>query len=337
MTVRLPAWLQSGAYTAEIDRTVGTGLLTPSSATASRGGVRRWSGNEFQAVATAPASMQITVKAGMAWVQGAYSTVQGSYVVLNDGDVTLPIAAAHASLARIDLVILEILDSTYSGASNTGQLRVVLGTAAASPVAPSVTGSYVVLAQVRVNAGVTSIAASAITDVRPYVGAVGGLLPVKNQAERLALTGLPSGTDVLELDTGRVYQSGYGSGAGWIYAYGGTPPMDWTTPTLLNGWTLYQGTGTVWRGPRFRKTSAGQVEIQGFTQAGSFGASIFQLPVGYRPGLKLILVGQSGEPNMSARYDIAPDGFVIHAQPEHAYAQNTNNWLSFNVSFTPDQ
>lgn len=337
MTVRLPAWLQSGAYTAEIDRTVGTGLLTPSSATGARGGVRRWSGNEFQAVATGPASMQITVKPGMAWVPGGYSAFQGAYVVLNDADVNLTIAAAHASLPRIDLVALEVLDGTYSGSSNQGQLRIVTGTAASTPLAPSITGSFIVLAQVRVNAGVTSIASSAITDLRPYVGAVGGILPVKNQAERLALTGLPSGTPVMEIDTGRVYQSGYGPGTGWIYAYGGTPPIDWIVPTFLNGWTNYPQTGTVWRGVRFGKTPAGQVEIQGFAMAGAFGATLFVLPAGYRPALRLIFVGATGEPNMSARYDIAPDGSVFHHVGEHAYTVGANNWLSFNVSFTPDQ
>lgn len=337
MTVRLPAWLQSGAYTAEIDRSVPTGLLLPDSPTGARGGVRRWQGNEFQVLATVPATTQVTVKPGMAWVQGGYSSVQGAYVALNDADVNLTISAAHASLSRIDLIVLEILDSTYSGAANTAQLRVVTGTAAASPAIPSVTGSYIILARVTVGPGVTSIASSAIVDSRPYVGAIGGVMPVKDATERLNLTGLGGGTEVLELDTGRVYQYGYGTSGGWLYTYGGTPPLDWITPTLLNGWTLYAGTGTVWRGVRFRKTTSGQVEIQGFAQAGSFGAAVFRLPAGYRPSLKLIFVAATGEPNMSGRFDILTDGYVFHQSSEHGYAANASNWMCFSCTFTPDQ
>lgn len=331
MTVRLPAWLQAGAYTAEIDRTVGTSLLMPGSAIGARGGVRRWSGNEFQVVATAPATMQIAVKPGMAWVQGAYSTLQGAYVVVNDADVNLSIAGAHATLSRIDLIVLEILDSTYFGGSNLGQLRVVLGTPASNPIAPTVTGSFIVLAQVRVNPGVTSIAASAITDVRPYVGAVGGILPVKNQTERIALTGLSAGTDVLELDTGRVYQYGFGSGTTWVYAYGGTAPVSWVTPTLLNGWKLFPDTGTVWRGPRFRKLPHGQVEVQGMVKSGTAGSAIFQLPVGYRPSLQLIFVCAVGTSiNTYGRLDIFSNGNVVNTSPSDV------SWLSLNCTFTTD-
>lgn len=333
MTVRLPAWLQTGTYTAETDRFVPTGLLTPSSATAARGGVRRWAGNEFQVVPTTPtATMQVTVKAGMAWIQGAYSSVQGVYVTVNDGDVNLALGAAHASLARIDLVVLEILDSTYSGASNTAQLRIVQGTPLSTPTAPAVTGSYIVLASIRVGAGTTSIATSAITDVRPYATALGGILPVKDKTSRLALTGLPAGTEVLEVDTGRVYQYGYGPSGGWIYVRGGTSPTDeWITPTLLNNWSLYGGTGVVWRGPRYRKTN-GMVEIQGIVAPGAASAPIFQLPAGYRPNLVLIFSVAAGTNiDTVGRIDVYPNGDVRHVSPAGV------TWMSMTFTFTPDQ
>jgi hypothetical protein len=334
VTVRLPAWLQTGSYTAELDRQVATALLTPSSATGARGGVRRWSGNEFQVVPTGPATMQVAVKPGMAWIQGAFSSAQGAYAVMNDADVVLAIAGAHPTLARIDLVVLEVLDSTYSGSSNLGQLRVVTGTAAASPALPSVTGSYIVLAQVRVSAAVTSIITSAITDVRPYVSAVGGYIPVKNATERVNLTGLSSGAEALELDTGRVYQWGYGASGGWVYAYGGTSPVVWITPTLINGWSLFPATGTTWRGPRYRKNAIGQVEMQGIVQSGSGGPVIFQLPAGYRPGLQTIFAaaaGDSGNNNVFGRFDVLADGSVYHMIPSNP------KWVSLTCVFTPDQ
>lgn len=332
MTVRLPAWLQTGSYTAETDRFIPTGLLTPGGATTARGGVRRWSGNEFQAVPTTPtATMQVTIKPGMAWVQGAYSSVQGVYAVVNDGDVNMAIGAAHASLARIDLVVLEILDQTYSGSSNAAQLRIVQGTPLATPVAPALTGSYIILAQIRVGAGVTSIVTSAITDVRPYAAALGGVLPVKDQASRLALTGLPSGVEVLEADTGRVYQYGYGPSGGWLYAYGGTAPLSWVNPTLLNGWTAY---GLDFQPTRYRKTSTGQVELEIMSKFGS-STTILNLPAGYRPGLRLILAGRGGEPNCGVRWDILPNGDVF-VQMTDAPLTGTSKWASLSATFTAE-
>jgi hypothetical protein len=101
VTVLLPAWLQAGAYSAEVDRYVPTGLLAPNSSLGARGGVRRWSGTELKVVATSPATMQVVVKAGMAWIQGGYTLLQGSYAVVNDDDVTLTVTGSYIVLAYI--------------------------------------------------------------------------------------------------------------------------------------------------------------------------------------------------------------------------------------------
>jgi hypothetical protein len=110
--------------------------------------------------------MNVKVAAGQAMIRGHY--------FLNDAQVTLSIAAANATLARIDSVVINLDPST-----NAATLAVVTGTAAASPVAPTLTqtdaGVYqLLLAQVAVAAAATSITAGNVTDSRTYLGALVG-------------------------------------------------------------------------------------------------------------------------------------------------------------------
>lgn len=121
-------------------------------------------------------NMSVNVAAGRAWVPGnavgnitgfSFNT-QGMYFALNDATVNLAIAAANATNPRIDIVVLQVLDSQYSGTSNLAQLAVVTGTAAASPVAPAAPSNSITLAQIAVAANATSITSSNITDTRVY-------------------------------------------------------------------------------------------------------------------------------------------------------------------------
>lgn len=106
--------------------------------------------------------MNVKVAAGQAMVRGHY--------FLNDATVTLSIAAANATNPRIDSVVLNLDPS-----SNAVTLAVVTGTAAASPVAPTLTqtdsGVYqLLLANVAVAANASSIVAGNVTDLRTYLG-----------------------------------------------------------------------------------------------------------------------------------------------------------------------
>jgi hypothetical protein len=200
VTVLLPAWLQNGAYNAEIDRSLGTALLNPASALSARSGVRLVSGSEFSVVTASPVGMSVRVNPGMAWVQGAYLTTQGAYTVVNDAIFSLSIATSNPSNPRIDLVILEVLDAVYAGASNVAAVRVLQGTPGVTPVAPTATGSYIPLAQVRVPAGAGSITSGNITDVRPFSGAYGSPVPVRNIGERNAISGPYNGLQAALMD-----------------------------------------------------------------------------------------------------------------------------------------
>lgn len=108
--------------------------------------------------------MQVKVPAGQSMVRGHYYA--------NDALVTLAVTTANASNPRIDNVVLELDPS-----ANTIQLKVVAGTPAASPVAPTLTqtdaGIYQqLLATVYVGAAVATITAANVTDARSFVASL---------------------------------------------------------------------------------------------------------------------------------------------------------------------
>lgn len=60
----------------------------------------------------------------------------------------------------------------------------------------------------------------------------------------------------------------------------------WVNPgALANGWAAY--VDSTYGTPRYRKIGK-LVQVRGLVVAGTFGVTIFTLPVGYRPSLNLI-------------------------------------------------
>jgi hypothetical protein len=107
------------------------------------------------------AGLDVDIAAGKALLDGI--------LVTNPSSRELTIAAADATHPRIDRIILEL---TRTAGDTYGKvvLKVLSGTAAASPVAPTLTDSastlQISLAQVRVNALATTVAS--VTDERAY-------------------------------------------------------------------------------------------------------------------------------------------------------------------------
>lgn len=96
-------------------------------------------------------------------------TTQGVYYCYNDnsgGQVSLTVAASNATNPRIDVVIAQVEDASYSGSNNDWKLAVVTGTAAASPTIPSLPANAVVLAYLWIPAASTSVTAGNILDLR---------------------------------------------------------------------------------------------------------------------------------------------------------------------------
>lgn len=117
----------------------------------------------------AGANMSIDVAGGRAVVQGddQSSPPQGIYITNNTGTDNVAIGAAPGSNSRIDVVYLRINDPNATGpAGQNAAYGVVAGTAAASPVAPSVPTSAIPIAQVLVAAGTAAITTAMITDRR---------------------------------------------------------------------------------------------------------------------------------------------------------------------------
>lgn len=121
-------------------------------------GVMRGVLEELAVQAATPADTTVRVQTGAALVQGIW--------YLNDADLTVSIAANASGSTRIDIVVLE---ADYT--AQTVRVDVVQGTPAAG--VPALTQSagtiwQIPLAYLTLASGFTSIASSAITDMRHY-------------------------------------------------------------------------------------------------------------------------------------------------------------------------
>lgn len=132
----------------------------------------------------AGANNSVDVLAGGIIIPGTSASTQGHYYVINDATVNVPMStAAHATLPRIDTVYARVRDSFYSGVNNDAAVIYLAGTAAASPVAPTITDPNTYrLANINVPANDNTITTADITDMRtvsPQGRAVvaGGIIP----------------------------------------------------------------------------------------------------------------------------------------------------------------
>jgi hypothetical protein len=180
-----PAYIQAGTYSARLDRLSRAASMTAdhtSGALAIRGGVRPTpSSTGLQVTQRASPAMFVTVAAGVGFVP-AQSSVGGCYTVNNDASYDVAIAASHATLGRRDLICARVYDAEYSGASNIWGLEAITGTPAGSPVLPATPSGAIPLAQVQVNANVSTITNASITDLRTYTTALGGTIPCLSTA-----------------------------------------------------------------------------------------------------------------------------------------------------------
>jgi hypothetical protein len=157
-----PGWLQSAGvlHPAVLYRRMLSSFLGE--------GVGQANGNgDLKVIPDSPASMNVKIQSGTGFVQGDDVAGQGLYTVYNDATVTKSIAAAHATLDRIDLVVAHVKDLTVDGTQNdTWGLEVITGTAAGSPSQPATPNSAMPLASIRVRAASTSVLSTDITGLR---------------------------------------------------------------------------------------------------------------------------------------------------------------------------
>ncbi len=131
-------------------------------------GVFRGQGNDLQVYADST-GMQVKVKDGKAWMKGHFYKHATP-------DQTLAITGSHATLDRIDRVVIK-LDWTL----NIIGYIVLTGTPAGSPEAPALTQTSAIweisLAQILVDASVGTIAAGKVTDERNYADGENWIAP----------------------------------------------------------------------------------------------------------------------------------------------------------------
>lgn len=168
-------------------------------------------------------NMSVNVATGQVWIPGTLSSTsgfgtnvngqtayglpstlneQGSYYAWNNATVNLAIATSDPTNPRIDIVCASVQDAAYSGSNNQALLQVITGTPAASPVAPSAPASSVVVCQIAVGNGATSILTANITDKRPFLALQAPENPYRAEMYRnAAYTQAATGATVFPYDT----------------------------------------------------------------------------------------------------------------------------------------
>ncbi len=96
-------------------------------------------------------------------------------------------------------------------------------------------------------------------------------------------------------------------------------------PAYQNGWVEYNA--TEYGGASFYKDASGVVYLRGLVKSGTVNTTIFTLPTGYRPEMRLLCSVQSGSNTTGYRLDVMQTGEVKQLS-------GSNTWISLaNVSF----
>lgn len=132
--------------------------------------------NDFKvAQRGAGANMSVDVPAGQAWVEVTTGTRNGLAHIVNDATANLAVTASHATLPRIDQVVLQYNDSQIpTGSGDVPTLTVLAGTATSGATLDNRTGAAALgndrlrLADILVPAASTSVTTANIRDRRPW-------------------------------------------------------------------------------------------------------------------------------------------------------------------------
>ena len=157
----------------------GTRVINAGTASANQIGGGVFPGGGEMAV-SAGSGMGVVVAAGYCCVPNSTSATQGGYMTGTMTSASLTLDAADSSNYRIDVIAVTVNDTGTP--SSNAVVAVTTGTPASSPSAPSAPANSIVLAQVLVPPGSSSISTGNITDLRSYVVAPGGVLPIPSSS-----------------------------------------------------------------------------------------------------------------------------------------------------------
>lgn len=217
-----------GATQDAVDYRLGqAGLVARSTAGVARAGVFPAGSG---ALVSARADLTVDIAAFVAVLTRGSS--YGTVVVSNDGAMQSPtFGVAPGSNSRIDVLWLRQNDSVDAAdANDLPTWGITAGTAAPSPVAPSVPSGALAFAQVLIPAGATATNSGGvvITDVFPYTAAAGGVVHLRSQAEQDAWSPI-DGSRAYRLDTSMGLER---VGGAWISAT--ASDTGWTLCTSQN-------------------------------------------------------------------------------------------------------
>lgn len=190
-----PANAVSGApsYNGRMLRQTGATALagaTTARPLGARSGVRP--GTPTNTVTATSTTWTVQPFAGVADVMTAAEA--SAYQYAFDAVVTGAVTAAHATLPRKDIIYVAITDPAESvGATATVTRKYLAGTAAASPVAPTVPGAERGYVIAEINVPASGGGSPTVTWVAPYSAGAGGIVPFLTEARLDAWTTAPEG------------------------------------------------------------------------------------------------------------------------------------------------
>ncbi|MFD5111432.1 hypothetical protein ACFWNG_03805 [Streptomyces sp. NPDC058391] len=302
---------------AEMRRVDSMLLMADGTALGSRGGLRP--GDPGLTVTLAGST--VNVSAGVAAV---YRSGQGVYrAALPSGVSPGALTAAHATLARIDLVYLRIWDTDID-ASGLRQADVVYlaGTPASTPAAPTPAGTVIYIPLATINVPFSGNGSPSVSSaIRPVTVAPGGILPAQTSTPASPYAGQAwhDGTDL------KVWN---GSS---VDTYAKVKAVGWTNLSISAGFTTPQGSlGTV----QYRVVNTdgtNWVELRGGIAATSDVVAVTTfatMPAATRPAVNrtfTVARNYSATTCGSTRLEIAPTGV---AQIYGSASPNQTSWFS---------
>lgn len=281
--------------------------------------------------------MQVIVSPGFCMAGGAFGCLEEAK--------TLEIATAHSTADRIDLVVAR---RDNNNAYRNIDVYVVRGTPSSNPSAPAPTrneSAYeIVLAQVFVTKGATSIAINKITDTRLNSNVCGLMTPNPGVDATGIFDQYQDALDqFLELVAGALDETLAGNLQSQINDISEdlnaikTDDTGWIKPTLGSEFKSFTEN---WY-PEYRKKN-GMVEVHGAvspknTINGSFDEHvIFTLPEGFRPkmAVNLLCQGSYRDVWLFTVSDTSGEVTFSRYRVGDTYKKATNStWLPFHVTF----
>lgn len=235
---------------------------------------------------SAASGLSVQVAAGYCCVPSPTAN-NGGYIFGTLSAASLTLAAADNSNPRTDLIVARVFDTGDS--SGFCDVEVITGTPATPPVTPSLPAASIPLATVSVPAAAVALASGAVADLRSYVVAPGGILPIANAA---AAPAVPASQIMYDLSRDLLVQGTGTAGSVSLLGTGGwTPALAYVSSPVSDSSS---------------KGSVTQVASVSVTTDGATDIEIY-----YKwPGLYV-----SSSPPLMVALSVAIDGTVLDQTP----------------------